>query len=159
MSTIPPIVSDIDRKWALEKCPPWMRSESAAAQDCCGEIEDRGEWLDGDLRTSKSEVPSWDDFVAEQIERFEKFYAGEYKTRAEWSSLWRKGWWPKTNPERRYPKSAPKTKIPFFRAGTPEFARALKVATDNERSMWMRHKVAHFMPDDSRLSQVRGGDE
>lgn len=156
MSIIPPIVTDADRKWALEKCPPWMRMESSAGHD---EIEDNGEWLDGDSRLSKPEAPSWSDFVAEQIERFEKFYSGEYKTRAEWSALWRKGWWPKANPERRYPKSAPKTKIPFFRAGTPEFSRALGVATDAERLMWLRHKVAHFMPDDIRLSEVRGGDE
>lgn len=157
MSIIPPIVTDADRKWAIEKCPPWMRMESASSGH--DEIEDNGEWLDGDSRLSKPEAPSWVDFVAEQIERFEKFYSGEYKTRAEWSALWRKGWWPKANPERRYPKSAPKTKIPFFRVGTPEFSRALEVATDAERSMWLRHKVAHFMPNDVRLSEVRGGDE
>ena len=51
--------------------------------------------------------------------------------------------------------SAPKQVYPFFRAGTDEFARALKVATEGERLVWKRFGVAQFKPDDPRLKRVQ----
>lgn len=150
---IGPIVTNADRDWALKKCPPWMRMEPPKDAEFVGEIVDDRAWLDVDKKAD-IKPPCWTEFVIEQIERFERYFAGQQKTRAEWSTLWRKTWWPKSDPARRFPKSAPKVPIPHFRAGTPEFARALAVATKTERMIWKRYGVAHFAPGDKRLKGV-----
>jgi len=151
----PPIVTDKDRKWALAQKPSWCRFGDL--DDDLDDAGDNGEWLDREPRQrSGCEPPNWSMFVAEEIEKFEAHYAGEYRTAHEWSSIWRKGWWPKVSARKRFPKSAPKEYHPFFRQGSPEFARALEVASAHERAMWTRFGVAQFTPDDKRLDHVLG---
>ena len=149
----PPIVSDTDRQWAIAECPRWARIGSIANN----EIVDDGEWLETGMTPKPSlDAPNWTIFVAEQVERFEKFFAdtGELKTRGDWSRLWRLSWWPKAHPEKRFPRSAPKVFHPFFKSGTEEFNRALKVGDAKERRMWKQFGVAQFKPDDQRLAKV-----
>lgn len=151
-----PLVTDIDRQWALNQCPDW--AQRTKIEQPSGEIVDDGEWPENAAQEGKraeSDKPNWDLFVIEQIERFEKFFAHERKSYSDWSNLWRKSWWPKANPERRFPKMAPKIFHPFFRRGSPEFIRALSVATPGERNIWKRIGVAQFKPDDPRLEHVQ----
>lgn len=150
-----PIVTNADRDWALRKCPSWMRLDLPSDAEEFPEIVDDGAWLDCEAKT-KIKPPSWTEFVHEQIENFERYFTGQFKTRAEWSTLWRKSWWPKANPAKRYPKSAPSVSVPHFKAGTQEFARALNVATPEERTFWKKYGVAHFDPSDARLNEVIG---
>lgn len=156
--TTGPIVTNADRAWALAQLPSWM--------DRGGDIDgyeneqdtddDDGGWLDEPRKRGGLSAPSGPAFVAEQAEAFEKFFVGEYKTYADWSALWRKSWWPKANPAKRYPNMAPKSPAnhPFFRAGTKEFEKALDLATPEERRIWLRVRVAQFKPDDPRVTQV-----
>jgi hypothetical protein len=151
------LVTNADRDWALAQCPGWARRDMIETD--VAEIADDDGWLDRDRSKADLDAPSWDLFVVEQIERFEKFFVHERKTYANWSTLWRKSWWPKAEPERRFPMAAKKAGVqvthPFFRKGTSEFVRALAVATEAERAMWMRFNVAQFKPDDPRLAMVR----
>lgn len=152
----PPIVTYADRDWALEQMPPWCQRGDVS--DCYGELVDDGGWLeDAKPRNGEMEKPSWSLFVAEEIEKFEAHYAGEYRSLEDWSSIWRKGWWPKVSPRKRFPKSAPKEFEPFFRKGTQEFAIALRLATETERAMWVRFGIAQFKPDDPRVEKIRNG--
>jgi hypothetical protein len=147
---MPPLVTNIDREWAMKQCPIWARRDKIREDDeLGGEIVDDGGWLDDKRSSNDRDVPNWDLFVIEQIERFEKFFA-------DWSNLWRLSWWPKANPERRFPMSAPKKFYPFFRKGSPEFARALAVAKPMERHLWEQFGVAQFDPSDPRLPKVIG---
>ena len=149
----PAIVSDADRAWSMAQMPNWCQRGEAADDD--GELVDDGAWLDGlPVVRDDSEKPSWTVFVSDEIERFERHYAVELRPAAEWSSIWRLGWWPKVSPRKRFPKSAPKEFHPFFRKGTVEFVRALKVATAAEQAMWERFGIAQFKPDDPRLSKI-----
>lgn len=144
-----PIVMNTDRDWALAQKPAWARMYD----DAHDEIVDDGDWLDAEP-TQKHRDPSWFDFVVGEVERFERYFAGQFKTESEWSTLWRKGWWPKRREDWKF-KMAPKASHPFFREGSPEFARALTVATPEEKAMWTRFRVAQFKPDDPRLAQVQ----
>lgn len=155
-----PIVSDADRAWAMSQCPPWARCYGVDDPDE-GEIVDDGGWLDRDETFENQKIPNWADFVHEQAERFEKFftdeyYAGKCKPNSDWSALWRKGWWPKADPYKRWPKMAKKEFHPFFRRGSQEFSRALTVATPQERKLWEQFGIAQFQPHDPRLPGVRG---
>lgn len=49
---------------------------------------------------------------------------------------------------------ASKQTHPFFRRGTPEFARALKLGTDRERAIWLRFGIVQFTPTDPRVARV-----
>ena len=147
------IITDLDRGWAMAQMPSWCQLGDLS--DDCGEAVDTGVWLDSEaVVKAELDKPSWSMFVAEEIEKFENHYAGQYRQPGEWSSIWRKGWWPKVSARKRFPKSAPKQFQPFFRLGTPEFVRALKVATDFERAIWIRFGIAQFQPDDPRLKRV-----
>lgn len=148
-----PLVTDADRKWALAQCPPWARV--GYTDEDFPEIVDDGGWLER-KRAEKLPTPNWADFVSEQVERFEKFFEGQNKYYDDWSRLWRKSWWPKADPARRWPSMAKKHTEPFFRRGTPEFNRALGVATKEEKPMWLRFGIAQFKPDDPRLEKVMG---
>lgn len=151
-----PLVTNADRDWALEQMPPWCQRGNVS--DAYGEIVDDGSWLDDEPKTTgELEKPSWSQFVAEEIEKFEAHYGGQFKSLDEWSSIWRKGWWPKVSPRKRFPKSAPKEFHPFFRKGTQEFAIALRLATETERAMWVRFGIAQFKPDDPRVEKIRSG--
>ncbi len=156
MSLHPPIVTNLDREWAVAQCPPWCQRGDLS--EVCGEIVDDGSWLDSEAKSkSEKDKPNWSMFVAEEVERFERHYANEIpvlRSYEEWSRIWRLGWWPKTEPRKRFPKSAPKEFQPFFRAGTVEFDAALKAATAKERSIWKRFGIAQFKPDDPRLQKV-----
>ena len=96
MTHLAPLVTNIDREWALAQCPAWARRDKI--DDGQGEVVDDGGWLDAEPTSSDRDAPNWDLFVIEQIERFEKFFAHERKTYADWSTLWRKSWWPQANP-------------------------------------------------------------
>jgi hypothetical protein len=121
----------------------------------------RGEIASDDAKPSLDKPvdprPNWDQFVAEQIEAFERFFAADTRPPADWSTLWRKSWWPKADARKRFPKSAPRDLAthPYFRKGEPEFARALAVATPMERKIFEQIGVAQFKPDDPRLGRVR----
>ena len=147
------IVTHADRDWALAQKPEWARM-NYDDQDG-GEIVDRGEWFDSEAKQAKSE-PSWFDFVIREVERFEKFFGDEQKTNAEWSALWRNSWWPKRREDWVYMAKKNKDLHPYFKRGTPEFDRALKVGTAGERMVWTRYGVAQFKPDDKRLKKVIG---
>lgn len=149
----PAIITDLDRDWTMAQMPPWCQRGDLS--DLCGEVVDDGAWLENGAGSGDLDKPSWSVFVAEEIEKFERHYSGQFKSPAEWSSIWRKGWWPRVSPRKRFPKSAPKEFHPFFRKGSPEFKRALKVATPEESRMWTRFGIAQFKPDDPRLEQVQ----
>lgn len=152
----PPIVTNADRDWAMAQMPDWCQRGDLS--DCYGELVDDGGWLDAEAHAgAELEKPSWSLFVAEEIEKFEQHYGGEYRALDEWSSIWRKGWWPKVSARKRFPKSAPKVFEPFFRKGTQEFAIALRLANKAERAMWVRFGIAQFKPDDPRLEKIRAG--
>lgn len=50
-----------------------------------------------------------------------------------------------------------KTAEPFFRKGTQQFAIALRLATPEEKAMWVRFGIAQFKPDDPRLEKIANG--
>ena len=149
------IVTDIDRQWALAQKPDWFQLGELSDEFC--EIVDDGGWLDVEPASEpKDERPSWVVFVAAEIERFESHYAGEFRSADDWSSIWRKGWWPRVSPRKRYPKSAPQVPHPYFKRGSAEFERALKLATPPEHAIWRRFGVAQFEPTDPRLASIIG---
>lgn len=151
--TVGPIVTDADRKWALYRLPQWMdrRGDIDGVED---EGDDDGDWLDVPRKRTDWKQPSGPMFVAEQAEAFERFFVGQYKTYAEWSTLWRKSWWPKADPARRFPHMAPKVFHPFFKRGSKEFDRAMDLGTPEERRMWALAGVAQFKPEDPRISKI-----
>jgi hypothetical protein len=149
-----PIVTNIDRDWALEQMPPWFQMGDICTDEF-PEIVDDGGWLEDQRGPAENfEKPSWSAFVAEEVEKFERHYNGERKTYANWTYLWRKEWWPKVSPRKRFPKSAPREWHPFFRAGTAEFDRAIELARPEEKVLWLRFGVAQFKPDDKRLKAI-----
>ncbi|MBK8772326.1 MAG: hypothetical protein IPM06_18160 [Rhizobiales bacterium] len=149
----PPIITNVDREWAMAQMPSWC--QRGDLDELCGEIVDDGGWLDREeVFDGERQKPNWSAFVAEEIEKFEQHYAGEQRSPDEWSSIWRKGWWPKVSPRKRFPKSAPKEFHPFYRKGTQGFAIALRLATDDERRMWVRFGVAQIKPDDPRVKTI-----
>lgn len=46
---------------------------------------------------------------------------------------------------------------PFFKKGSQEFAIALRLATPEEKPMWVRFGIAQFKPDDPRLKKIEDG--
>lgn len=153
-----PLVTNSDRDWALAQKPEWARLHNReTVDDELGEIVDDGGWMDAEQRADKrGQGPSWFDFVVGEIESFEQYFSGQSKSYAEWSTLWRNGWWPKRREDWAY-KMAPRKKEPFFRKGTQEFAIALRLATETERAMWVRFGIAQFKPDDPRVEKIRSG--
>lgn len=135
----PPVVTETDRAWSLAQQPAWAAPG----------------FPDG--ASGKPKVLHWGWFVADQAERFERYFAHDRKAPGDWSRLWRKSWWPKADPVKLFPQLMPKADRrfhPFFRAGTAEFARALEVGTPRERWIWRRIGVAQFRPDDERVARV-----
>ena len=147
-----PIVTDADRKWALDQKPQWARLHNDESEDY-GEIIDDGGWLDSD-KGKTYEGPSWFDFVTGEIERFERYFTGSRKSYSEWSSLWRHGWWPKRREEWSFKHMAKNQTQPFFRKGTQEFSIALRLASEQERQMWVRFGIAQFKADDPRVKKI-----
>ena len=147
-----PIVTDADRKWALDQCPPWAAKT--------GPDEEFPELVDNPEtpRNAKQPVFRWDWFVADQAESFERYFKHDRKTLDDWSGLWRRSWWPKADPRKRLPKTMakliPTKPHPFARKGTPAFAVALKLANEDERKIFVRVGVAQFAPDDPRAATL-----
>lgn len=147
------IVTDTDRAWAMAQMPDWCQRGEVS-----DDLVDDGAWLDAEPKTqAELEKPSWSLFVAEEIEKFEGHYAGVFKHAGEWSSIWRKGWWPKVSARKRFPRSAPKEFHPFYRKGTREFAIALRLASEDEKRMWVRFGIAQLKPDDPRVKTITEG--
>ena len=139
-----PIVTNDDRDWALAQKPAWAPLHNVVPRD--DELVDDGGWLDA-KQAMQSFGPSWFSFVIGEVEAFERFFSGQQKIYAEWSALWRKGWWPKRREDWTF-KNAKRPLQPFFRAGTPEFVRALKAATKDERRIWQKFGIAQFKSND-----------
>lgn len=144
-----PIVTDADRKWSLDQCPPWASRETPedfARDDVDPEApRQRGE---------RSQRFVWDWFVDDQVQSFERFFAHERKPSADWSRLWRRSWWPKSDPRKRDAKLVAKLNPgkphPFARRGTSEFNEGLRLATPLERRLFEQVGVVQFAPDDPR---------
>lgn len=153
-----PVVTDVDREWALRQCPPWA---VRAAQVEADELDDpdEGEIVDEPYRRKHNrEKPLvWDDFVAEQIENFERFFGDQRKSAREWSDLWRNGWWPKANPRIAHGSKVPPMPgvYPVYRKGSAEFDAACKIATPTERAVMLKVGLVMFRPDDPRVAKVR----
>lgn len=159
----PPVVTNIDRKWALDQCPKWatLGGDDDAQDDGFGEIVDETDFERAQRLKSKREVTTvfrWDWFVDDQADSFERFFAGERKTSEEWSNLWRRSWWPQADPRKRMPKTMakliPHEPHPFARRGTPAFHVGLKLATADERRLFERVGVVQFKPDDARAAKL-----
>lgn len=158
-----PVVTDIDRKWALDQCPSWATIGGDDAEDDePTEIIDETEFERALRLKSKREQPTvfrWDWFVDDQIVSFERFFATERKTARDWSNLWRKGWWPKADPRKRLPKTmaklVPHVPHPFAKVGTPAFAIGMKLATEAERPLFRKLGVVQFKPDDPRAEKLK----
>lgn len=122
----PPVVTDIDRDWAIAQRP--------------------AEWDEA--------VLPWADHVAEQVEAFEEFYAMTPKPAAEWSGMWRRVWWPKADPNIRHPEIAPQIPHPFFRKDDPVWPLVLAILTADELKVAERFGVAQFRPNDPRIEKL-----
>ena len=132
MSTIgrrPPVVTDLDRKWAIDQKPSTWDAEAP------------------DL--------AWELHVAEQAESFERELAGDRKPPEEWSGLWRRVWWPKADPAIRHPQTAPRVLHPFVRGDAECWLAALRVLDADERRVAERFGIIQFRPDDPRAAVIR----
>ena len=125
----PPVVTDADRRWAMDQRP--------------------AEWDEDRI--------AWATHVAEQAEAFEEFYAMTPRPAAEWSGVWRRVWWPKADPNIRHPEIAPQIPHPFFRRENPGWAAAVAVLKPDERKVAERHGIVQFKPTDERLPKVMNG--
>ena len=134
----PPIVTDIDRQWAIEQQPPGWDAAVAAR------------WEALPARQRPDAPLTWATHVAEQIERFEGYFGHDRKPPAEWSGLWRRSWWPKSDPSVLHPREVPGNPHPFLKRGHPQWLEALAVATEKEREVAMRFGVIVFRRDDPR---------
>lgn len=150
-----PIVTNVDRDWALAQIPDWARLHNDESEEL-GEIVDDGAWLDAD-KIKRQQGPSWFVFVVGEIERFEQFFSGQDKSYSEWTALWRNSWWPKRREEWAYKHMTKKKTEPFYRKGTHEFSLALHLATAQEKRMWLRFGIAQFNPEDPRVKKITEG--
>lgn len=132
-----PVVSDDDRRWALDQCPSWAARLDDAADPPPG-------------------VLLWDRFVADQAERFEQFFAHERRAAHDWSHLWRKSWWPKADARKLYPRLVPAEPgaYPTYRRGTLEFEAALKLATGSERAVMLKAGLLMLRPGDAKIERI-----
>jgi hypothetical protein len=151
-----PIVTDIDREWALRQCPAWaIRGPSAgpAPQEPDGEVDP-----DRPPRYRQSDVLVWDRFVADQAERFERFFGGELKSSEEWSALWRKGWWPKADARKSYPHLVPSSGVvyPKFHKGSQHYELAMRYLTPTQRAVADKIGAVMFKPNDPIVAKVLG---
>ena len=154
----PPLVTDIDRKWALDQCPAWATLDVADRDDDePTEIIDETDLERAERmkrKRDKSVEFCWTWFVDDQIDSFERFFCDQRKTYGDWSRLWRLSWWPKADPMRRLPKTVrklvPSTPHPFARRGEPGFDAGMRVATAQERRVFEKIGIVQFKPDDER---------
>lgn len=127
----PPVVTDLDRQWAIDQKPERWEIEAPTL--------------------------AWEDHVAEQAERFEAHFGNERKPSTEWRGLWRRVWWPKADPSILHPGAAPSIPHPFAKRGEPVWMAALNVLDQKERKIAERFGVIQFRPTDPRASVITGG--
>jgi hypothetical protein len=146
-----PLVTDIDKQWALDQCPAFAyRSKNDVLDDGDGEIVDETPFERSLRLKAKPDLLDWDWYVEDQIARFQRFFCHERKTFGDWSRLWRRSWWPKADPAILSPRYGSKEPHPFVRRGDPGYAAALAVATPDERRVFERIGIVQFKPDDPR---------
>ena len=152
----PPLVTDTDRQWSLDQCPAWASRETPQDAEMAPEPSDAADPENPRQRPRAGPQDRfvWDWFVADQVYNFERFFAHERRTYAQWSGLWRRAWWPKADPKLWMPKLVAKLNPgkphPFARRGTLEFEEGLRLATPQERRLFERIGVVQFPPDDKR---------
>jgi len=122
----PPVVSDLDRVWAVEQKP--------------------ADW------DTRAPLLPWAQHVSEQAERFEEYFQGERRFATEWSGLWRRVWWPKADPAVRHPKLAPHVPHPFIVSSHPAWSSVLAVLSPLERRTAERFGTMTFRPNDPRVA-------
>lgn len=137
---IAPIVTDADRRWALEQCPP-----HAAL---------------GDGRTYTTTTPlgpvlDWAWFVDREAKAFARYFTHARKTPGDWSRIWRRGWWPKAEPWKFGPRPTAPAAFPYWNRGSVGFRLALGLTTPAERALFERIGVAQFRHDDPRVGEIR----
>ena len=137
---IPPILTDADRRWALDQVPA-----SAAL---------------GDGRADTTATPlgpalDWRWFVDREARAFGRYFVNERKTPGDWSRLWRRGWWPKAEPWKFGPRPPAPASHPFWKRGSVGFRLALGLADPAERALFERIGVAQFRPEDPRAAEIR----
>jgi hypothetical protein len=122
----PPVVTDVDRAWAMTQKP----------------------------QTWDEDAPDLDfaDVVEEQARAFER-ELGHLRVRPdEWSARWRYQWWPAADPAIRHPDTAPHVPHPFIRADHPAWPRVLATLSRDERQIAERFGVMTMRPDDPRVA-------
>ena len=154
MTLVRPLVTDADRQWALDQCPSWAVRGPSATPDLADPDGD-----DEPRRRTYAEPTQfvWDRYVAAQVESFERFFNGQVKTYADWSTLWRKSWWPKAEPRKFNRKLAPKSdpkNFRTFRRGELGFEKALLFATPLQRKSWTHLGVVMFRADDPIVGKI-----
>ena len=164
-----PVVTDIDRNWALAQCPAWaVRDLAGHPGDDAGEIVDETDHERAQRsrrERARKDTFVWDWFVDDQIANFERFFAHERKGTGDWSRLWRLSWWPKADPHkgltRSARKSVPSLPHPFARRGTAAFEAGIAAASPRERRLFETVGIVQFTPDDPRAKLLRnpGGDQ
>lgn len=183
----PAIVSNADREWAMRQRPSWCRPGYPEDGDDDGEIVDDGQPLDlvqieaegasasfvvevdehgvehyphgSPFTRPRYEAPFWGLFVDEQIEAFERHFAGKRDSADAWSKLFRTSWLSKADPARRYPNSKPLNVPPggyvFLRPGSALHAVALTFAPNpTVRRLWLSHGV-QFEARDPTLAEIK----
>lgn len=156
----PPLVTDVDRKWALDQCPAWASLNPPELDPTEGEIIDETDMERHErMRRAGPGVFCWTWFVDDEIAKFERYFRDERKTYGDWSRLFRLSWWPQADPRRKATKAQrkaiPSEPHPFVKRGDPRFAAALEVCTGAERRVCELVGVVQFRPDDPRAKVLK----
>ncbi len=136
---VPPLVTEADMRWAIDQRPA---NAALGAGRSATALAPQGPALD------------WRWFVQREMRAFERYFAGECKTRGDWSRLWRRGWWPKAEPWKFVPRPTSPASHPYWKVGSAGFRLALCLATPVERKLFEKIGVAQFRPDDPRVVTI-----
>jgi hypothetical protein len=139
-----PVVTDVDRQWAVGQEPDGWSAE----------VEAR--WLEIPEHQRSFEPLTWAQHVAEQAERFEAHFADDRKPAAEWSGLWRRAWWPKADASVLHPREVPGVPPVLVRRGDDRWLVALTLLTDSERKLAIKLGVMPFKLSDPRIASMAG---
>lgn len=140
----PPVVTDIDRQWAMDQEPTGWAEQ----------VEAR--WLEIPEHQRPLEPLTWDQHVAEQAERFEAHFATDRKPAAEWSGLWRRAWWPKADASVLHPREVPGIPPIIVRRGDERWLIAVSMLTESERRLAIKLGLVPFKHDDPRIASMAG---
>jgi len=155
----PPVVTDVDREWALAQKPAdWSERNGGKAKPIGLRFTADGELIDGiepDLDADDNGGLSWGQHVDEQIEAFERYWSGlgVLKPPAEWSGLWRRVHWPQADPSIRHPQ-VKGVLHPFVKRGDPGWDAARRACTPAERAIADSFGVIQFRPTDPRAELI-----